>query len=317
MEYINLPRINIKASKMVYGTSNNHFLYGHDATELLDAVIESGVNVIDTARMYLKAEKVLGNYIKKRNNRKDLVIISKCAHPSALLWRPRLNEKDVRKDLAKSLKALNTNYIDIYLMHRDDPRVKVEVIVKLFNTLINEGKIKAYGCSNFSLARIIEINNYAKENNLIPMEYSSPQYSLVENVNNIWKATSSLQGDNHLLERNYYRDNKIIVLAYSSLAMGFLSGKFHYFDKDIAKKKLSSMAYKGFYSESNLEILRKASLLSEEKNCSLPQISLAYLMNQDFTVLPIVSAQSVNRIKENFEAVDIKLTKEEIKKLEH
>lgn len=120
MEYVKLPYVGKKVSRIFYGTAIQPFMSGADGNELLDAVLEKGINAFDMARNYMASELSVGRWLEARENRDDVVLLSKCGHPS-VFGRKRINEKDMRKDLRKSLGYLHTDYIDIYLLHRDDP----------------------------------------------------------------------------------------------------------------------------------------------------------------------------------------------------
>ena len=167
MEYVKIPYVEKGVSRIFYGTAGQPFMMGGNANDLLDAIYATGVNAFDTARNYMLAEKSLGKWIVDRGMRDKIVILSKCGHPSPF-GRKRVNEKDIRKDLRKSLGYLGTDYIDIYLLHRDDPEVPVGEIVEIFNSLHSEGKIGAFGGSNWTHQRIAEANEYAYSHNLIP-----------------------------------------------------------------------------------------------------------------------------------------------------
>ena len=167
MEYRNIPYVNGAASRLILGTASPSFSSGGDNRKLLDAAIDMGINVIDTARNYGLAEKAIGDWLRHSKCRDKVIILSKCAHPN-LLGRKRVTEKDIRKDFEKSSRLLGTDYIDIYLLHRDDPEVDVGVAVEVLNALHQEGKIGAFGASNWTYQRIAEANRYANAHGLIP-----------------------------------------------------------------------------------------------------------------------------------------------------
>ena len=108
----------------------------------------------------MEAEHSFGNWLEKSGRREEVVILSKCGHPDAM-WNKRVNEKEMRKDLKKSLEELKTDYIDIYMLHRDDPDTEVAVAVETFNAMHEEGNIGAFGASNWTHTRIEEANEYA------------------------------------------------------------------------------------------------------------------------------------------------------------
>ena len=138
MNFGRIRGVNKPVSRILLGTAVSPMLLGQDADEMLDAAFESGINAFDTARNYGGAERSLGRWLKARGVRKDAVILSKCGHPDGN--GSRVNERAIRDDLSRSLEELQTDDIDIYLLHRDDERVPVGEIVELFNQLKREGR---------------------------------------------------------------------------------------------------------------------------------------------------------------------------------
>ena len=168
MEYIKLPYVDLPVSRILLGTAMPPLLMGEDSNDLLNQIYKTGVNAFDTARNYLHAEKSLGRWIAERNMRDKIVILSKCGHPGAD-GKGRINEAEIRKDFATSAKLLNTDFIDIYLAHRDDREVFAGLIVEIFNAMHAEGKIGAFGVSNWTHERIEEANEYAYKHQMIPL----------------------------------------------------------------------------------------------------------------------------------------------------
>ena len=121
MEYRSIPQVRLPVSRIIMGCASDGFNGGKDMSAVLDAALAAGINTLDTARVYAQSEHVIGQWLG--GHRDEVVIISKCAHPS-LLHPMRLTEKDIRKDLETSLRELGTDRIDIYLFHRDHPSVQ-------------------------------------------------------------------------------------------------------------------------------------------------------------------------------------------------
>ena len=134
MQYAEIPYVEKKVSRTMFGTAAPPFLAGGDGNDLLDAIFSAGVNTFDTARNYELDEKSLGQWMEDRQNRDEVVILSKCGHPSPDGTK-RINETDIRKDFTESSGYLKTDYIDIYLLHRDDPDMEVGPIVEIMNAL--------------------------------------------------------------------------------------------------------------------------------------------------------------------------------------
>lgn len=313
MEYREIPYVNKKVSRIFYGTAMDPFFGGEEGMELLDEIFALGVNAIDTARVYQLSEKALGKWMSSRGNRDEIVLLSKCAHPDQVTWRKRLNEKEIREDFAVSSELLQTDYIDIYLMHRDDPDVPAGEIVEIFNALRAEGKIGAYGGSNWTHQRIQEANEYAYAHNLVPMTVSSPNYGLADQVRDLWGGGSvSISGPSNEEARTWYVKNNMPAIAYSSLAHGFFSGKLKSADADKIENILDPFAIKGYNCPENIERLRRCEELAEKKGCTVSEIAMAFIYGQEVNTFAIVSTSSAERMQKNINAMSMGLTKAEL-----
>lgn len=312
MEYVNIPYVEKKLSRIIYGTAIEPFKSGGDGNELLDAVYKLGVNTFDTARVYGDAEKVLGRWLEERGRRKEVVILSKCGHPDPD-GRKRVNEKEIREDFAKSSGYLRTDYIDIYLLHRDDPDVEPGACVEVFNALHAEGKIGAFGGSNWTHERIMEANEYAYKHNLIPFTVSSPNFGLAEQVTDPWGGGCvSISGRANKAARDWYEKEQMAVVAYSSLGHGLFSGRVKTDEIDRIHEVLDEFAIKGYACEENFERLRRCELLAAKKGCSVSQIAMAWIFQHGLNVFAAVSTSKASRMKENIDALCIGLSNEEM-----
>lgn len=312
MKYTHIPYVSKKVSRILFGTAMQPFLSGGNGNELFDSIYNTGVNTFDTARNYMAAEKSLGKWIAERQIRDKIVILSKCGHPS-FDGRNRINEKDIRSDFSKSTMFLNTDYIDIYILHRDDLAVQPGEAVEIFNSMHSEGKIGAFGASNWTHNRINEANEYAYKHNLIPFSVSSPNFGLADQVNDPWGGGCvSISGMRNIGARKWYSQNQMPVLAYSSLGRGLFSGKVKSNERVEANQILDEVAIRGYGSEDNFERLRRCEELAAIKNCTVSQIAMAWIFNQDLNVFAVVSTKSPQKIQKNIEALHIELNEEEI-----
>ena len=315
MKYAEIPYVNQKVSKIVYGTALPAFLAGEDGNDLLDAIYALGITTFDTAREYQGAEKSLGKWIVERNMRDKIVILSKCGHPDHF-GNKRVNEKEIRKDFAESVRYLNTDYIDIYLLHRDDSDVEAGEVIEIFNALHAEGKIGAFGGSNWTHTRIEEANEYAYKHNLIPFSVSSPHFSLAEQICDLWGGGCvSISGNENKAAREWYEKNQMPVIAYSSLSRGLFSGKVKGNEPEKAGEIMDESAMKGYGSPENFERLRCCEKLAKKKGYSVPQIAMAWLYGQKVNTFAVVSTSDPNRMKSNVEALSIQLNAEELQYL--
>lgn len=316
MLYAEVPYVDKPVSRILFGTAMQPFMTGGNGNDLLDAVYEAGVTSFDTARNYLAAEQSLGKWIEEKNMRDKIVILSKCGHPS-MFGKKRVNEKEMKKDLEKSLKYLRTDYIDIYLLHRDDPAVNVGRIVEVFNEMHSDGKIGAFGGSNWTHRRIEEANEYAYKHNLIPFSVSSPNFGLADQMADPWGGGCvTISGPGNREAREWYRKTGMPVVAYSSLGRGLFSGKLKSSDAGNAGKVLDGNAMKGYGYPENFERLRRCEILAEKKNTTVPQIAMAWIFRQNLNMFAVVSTSKPERMKENIAALHIDLTSEECEYLD-
>ena len=311
MKYKQIPFVNLPVSEIIYGTAIPPYLNGDDGDEILEGIFSLGINAIDTARNYNLSEKSVGHWFENCGHRDEVILLSKCGHPEG--GRKRVTEKDMREDFAISTEYLHTNYIDIYLLHRDDPNVDVGTIVEIFNAFHAEGKIGAFGGSNWTHERIEAANEYAYKNGLIPFSVSSPNFSLAHQAGDPWGwDTVTITGDENAQAREWYKKNQMPVVAYSSLARGLFSGRLHSTDFNIASSILDEAAMKGYGYEENFEKLARCEELSERKGCSVTQIALSWLYKQNINVFSVISTKNPSKMKDNIAALDIELTDEEI-----
>lgn len=205
MEYSEIQYVGKRVSRLFFGTCIRRMKAGENADDLLDAAFAAGINAFDTARGYGGAERSLGGWIDRRGNRADVVIQTK-GGLNGFLWRSRVKERCVRADLERSLKELHTDYVDIYLLHRDDRRVPVGVIVEMLNELVCEGRVRAFGGSNWTYGRIEDANEYAYAKGLQPFTVSSPNFGLAVMEKDPWGGgLTTVTGEKNAAEREWYR----------------------------------------------------------------------------------------------------------------
>lgn len=314
MEYKQITGVRLPVSRIVFGTAIPSMMQGENAFRLLDAAFEEGINAFDLARSYGLAEKSMGAWMDARGNRDRLTLLTKGAHPVSGSMASRVTPEAVRQDAEESLRALHTDFIDVYLLHRDCPKAPVGPLVETLNELREEGKIGIFGGSNWSYGRIDEANEYAYAHDLFGFEASSPAFSLAEQVEDPWGGGCvDISGDRHLRDRSWYQEEGIAVFAYASLAHGFLSGKFRSDEERRALKVLDAFAVRGYCCAENFERLRRAEELAEKKRATVPQIALAYVLSQPFSPMAVCAASSVKKMQSNVKALQVTLTKEELR----
>lgn len=310
--YASIPYVDKKVSRIFAGTAFSPIQDGADGTDFFEAALANGINAFDTARVYMEAEHSFGNWLEKSGRREEVVILSKCGHPDAM-WNKRVNEKEMRKDLKKSLEELKTDYIDIYMLHRDDPDTEVAVAVETFNAMHEEGNIGAFGASNWTHTRIEEANEYAYKHNLIPFSVSSPNFCLARQVEDPWGGGCvNISGPENQEARAWYEKNQMPVIAYASLGRGFFSGRMKSEYADHAGDYLDSFAMTGYACSDNFERLRRCEIIAEKHGVTVAQIAMNWIFSHPLNIFAIASMSKADRMKTNREALLLQLSDEEI-----
>jgi len=269
---------------------------------VLDAFVAAGGRSIDTADVYSswvpdnaggESEAIIGEWLESRGNRADVVIGTKVA-----MWdaRPGLSDGNIRAAVENSLRRLRTDYIDLYYAHQDDPDVAQEEYVATFDALVKEGKVRELGASNFSADRLRSAVTIAKDAGLTPFTVAQDRYNLVERglETNIVPTLVELG---------------ITELPFSSLASGFLSGKYR------AGVTIDSPRAGGAsaYLEAHGGLLEVLDDLAAAHGVSVASISLAWLRAQPVVGAPIASARNLEQLPALLEIVE--LSAEELARL--
>lgn len=283
---------------------------------LLDAVFAQGGTTFDTAHVYGQgdAERTLGAWLRERGLREQVVIIGKGAHP--MHGQQRVTPEDIRSDVRKSLERLGTEYIDLYLLHRDDPRQPIGPIVEVLNELQRAGSIHAFGGSNWAHPRLQAANDYAAAHGLLPFVASSPNLSLAVQLQAPWEGCLSLSGPDGVAGRAWHAANHMPLFTWSSLAGGFFSGRFQPDNLDTFSTYLDKLCAETYGSAENFGRLARATQLAAERGLSPAQIALAYVLNQPLDIYALVGCNTGAEFRENVAAAEVRLTPEEMAWLE-
>ena len=211
--YAAIKGLDKPVSRLFFGTAIRPMLMGKNVHALLDAVFARGVTAFDCARGYGMAEKALGNWVKDRNNREKVVLLTKCGNVN-MQGKVHIDREVIEKELQTSLKTLQTDYIDIFLLHRDDPNTPVSEIIDCLNDCRQQGRIRVFGVSNWTHQRIGEANAYAASNGLQGFTVSSPNYGLAEQVEDPWGGSCvTISGKDNADARAWYTENQMPILA--------------------------------------------------------------------------------------------------------
>lgn len=311
VKYTNVPFVKKPVSRVVLGGSGPLFTSGGDISDVMEAALESGINCVDTARAYGKSEEAIGKYFRQTGRRNDFVLISKCCHPS-LSFIQRVDQRSAEDDLERSLEALGTDHIDIYFLHRDNEGVSVGKIAEFMHRFHEEGKIGAFGGSNWSANRIAELNAYAEAHGLTGFTVSSPHYSLGRQLRDPWgNGCKTITGSKNASQRAFYAQSRMPLFCWASLCGGMFSGKLKSAEAGGVLKHFGFNTAWGYGSTDNYERLRRCELLASEKGITVAQIALAWILGSGMNTLAIAGGSSAKRITENAQAAKIELTEAE------
>lgn len=306
----------ISLSRIVFGGSNTYFLKGKMDNKVLSTFLEKGIFAFDTARLYGngRSEELLASWMRNEGiKREKVTIITKCCHPTLGIFK-RIDKKAAFKDIEKSLKALNVSYVDSLLLHRDDESKDAREIIVFMNEIIKKGYTRSIGVSNWKAERIKIANQYAQEHNLTPFSLSEIQYSIGERIKDPWHNGSlSITGEKYKKEKDFYISSNMPVLFYSSLADGFFSGKYN--SNTNFKNKLSFSCKSAYYTNKNLDTLKRVEEIADKKNCSVAEISLAYCFHSKMNGCCITSVSNIKRLESNLKSLEINLSEEEMRYL--
>ncbi len=268
---------------------------------MLDHFVELGGTCIDTAYIYMggKSEPAIGNWIALRGNRDEVVIITKGAVPSP----ERCTPEWIDRHLRESLDRLKTDYVDIWMMHRDNPALPVSAFVDCLNEHLRAGRIRAYGASNWSLDRLAEANAYAAGHGLRGFDCNSPNLSLARWNEPIWEGCVSASAPE---ARAWHEERQMPLFAWSSQAQGFFTGR--YSPDDTSNRDM----VRCWYNQPNFERLERARQLAEEKGVTATQIAMAYVLCQPFPTFALIGPRTVEETYTSALGLNVKLTPDEL-----
>ena len=314
MEYGTVEGVGKPISRLAQGTMMLKMDELEAGFALLDAVYALGCTTFDAAHIYGggQCERCLGRWIEARGLRDKVVVLTKGAHHNA--DRRRVTPFDIASDLHDSLARLRTDSIDLYLLHRDDPSVPVGPIVEALNEQKAAGRIRAFGGSNWTAARIAEANEYARAHRLVPFSVSSPNFSLAEQVKEPWDECISISGPQNRPARAYYRRSQMPLFTWSSLAQGLFSGRVTQGNyRQLAEKgELPSSCVHAYCYRPNFRRLQRAAKLARTKGMTVPQIALAFVMNQPLNIFALVGCADGKEMRDNVAAMELQLTPAEM-----
>jgi aryl-alcohol dehydrogenase-like predicted oxidoreductase len=280
------PGLSAALSRVVMGTV-------HPAPEVWELYVARGGACFDTARHYGDAsEGELGRFLDRHCLRERVVIVGKGAHP------PTCAPEHVNSQLERSLELLRTDHLDVYLLHRDDPRVPVGEWADALAPHLDAGRVRAIGASNWTPARYERFNEEAARRRLTPFSLVSNQLSLAEMLEPVWDTC--LRADEQWHERT-----QTPLLAWSALARGFFAGRR---DSDAEVRR-------SWLSEENAECRRRAEAIAADRGLAPAVVALAWLLARPFPTFAVVGPRSQAELDGCLAATELELRPDELSRL--
>ena len=280
---------------------------------VMDRYMEYGGDTFDTARTYMggQADESLGRWLKSRKvDRDSVTLVLKGCFPadSQKMHISRLSPEEIAGDLEDSLKAIGTDHADLYLLHRDNPRLPVEEMMVTLDRLVREGKTRAVGCSNWTIGRIIEANEFAAANGLTPLSLCQIHFSLGQTTAAQTKDVTHVPMSN--VEFGWYEESGFPIMGFGPLGRGY----FH--------RKLSGAAptdgdkrYYDYIPE-NRRRAERLGRLARATGYSPAAILLAYSRDNKLNSVPLAGFSRPEQMDDAYGALHFSLTEEQIRYLE-
>lgn len=277
------------------------------STQLLDQYVDAGGTFLDSANIYSRwipgfvggeSEEFLGNWMKERNNRSQMFITTKVGFEMPGVERG-LKAEQIEAECEKSLSRLGVDTIDLFYAHVDDRNTPLEETMKAFSRLVESGKVRYIGASNYLAWRLEEAYSISKTNQL-------PQYCCVQQRYSYLRPTAGasfgpqIAANDDLLD--YSRSRGVTILAYSPL----LGGAYTRTDKELPEQYVSS------HNQARLKIIQE---IAEEKQATVNQIVLSWMIHSQPAVIPVMGVSTSDQMTENLKTLAIHLSSEDMERL--
>ncbi len=302
MEKRKLGNSGLKVAPLAFGGN----VFGWTVDEptsfaLLDAFVAAGFNLIDTADVYSRwvqghsggeSETIIGKWLKRKGNRAKVVIASKVGKEMGPNSKG-LSKTYILQAVENSLRRLQTDYIDLYQSHADDPETPLEETLEAYDQLIRQGKVRAIGASNYGAQRLAESLEISEQTGYPRYESLQPLFNLYDRVD-YEKELEPL-----------CREKGLGVISYFSLASGFLTGKYR--SKDVLSNSARGDMVKKYLNERGLRIIAALDGVAQQHHMTPAKVALAWLISHPSITAPIASATNLEQLNELIEATTIEL----------
>jgi aryl-alcohol dehydrogenase-like predicted oxidoreductase len=307
MEYRNFGRTGVKVSRLVLGSVN----FGTrteeaESLDMIDHAIDQGINFIDTSNMYGRgvSETTIGKALKRNGQRERIVLATKVYYriddddPNA----QGNSRRHIIDQCEKSLKRLQTDWIDLYQIHRPQSEVPIDETLRALDDLVRAGKVRYIGCSTFAAWQVIESLWVAKELGLNRFVSEQPPY--------------------HLLDRRIERElipaavtYGLALIPWSPTAYGFLTGRYARGKSLPAGSKLErvsdSRLMQSLFSDASFDVLDTVARIAGQKGCTLSQLAIAWCLQQPHVTSPIIGPRTMSQLDDNLGSLDVVVTDED------
>jgi aryl-alcohol dehydrogenase-like predicted oxidoreductase len=282
------------------------------AFEVMDAYVEAGGNLIDTADIYSRwaegnpggiSEEIIGRWMKERGNRDQIVLATKVR---GRMWEGAngegLSRAHIMRAVEDSLRRLQTDFIDLYQSHAYDAKTPLEETMRAMDDLVQAGKVRYVGCSNYEAWRLVEALWASDRANLATYVSLQPHYNLVHRAEFERELADAVQ------------THRLGVIPYSPLAGGFLTGKYRR-DQALPESSRAESVQRRYFTERNFDLLAIMEAIGRDHGQGISQVALGWLLSQPLVTAPIVGANSTEQLEASLKAVGFRLSPDEMERL--
>jgi aryl-alcohol dehydrogenase-like predicted oxidoreductase len=310
MDYVRLGRAGVKVSRLCLGTAFRGYWNGHteEATAIrtVETAIDLGCNFIDCANYYYqgRCEDLLGKAIKGK--REDLVVTTKVW--SRIGEGPNdqgLSRFAIMREVERSLNRLQTDYIDIYLLHNWDPNTELDETLKAFDDLVRQGKVRYVGACNFTAAQTVEALWTADRGGLDPFFVLQNQYNILQR----WDIEPEILP--------ICRQYGMGMMTYSPLAVGLLTGRFRRGQTPpVDSAWTAGDRFDAALDEKTDQIIQQLVDIGEAQNKTPAQVAIAWILANDDVTAPIIGPDRPEHVEEVFGALNVEFSAEQLQALD-
>ncbi|GCE25360.1 oxidoreductase [Dictyobacter alpinus] len=298
MKYGSIAGVEKPVSRLVMGV-DNQTNWPH-ASVMFDDFFEQGGNCFDSAYIYGGGlcEKMLGQWIKQRGIREQVVILDKGAHT------PHCNPQALTSQFMQSLDRLQTDYVDVYMMHRDNTAIPVGEFITVLNEHKNAGRMRAFGASNWSMERLQEANDWAAAHNMSGFSAMSNNFSLARMIDPVWDGCIAASDPEF---RAWLEKTQLPIMPWSSQARGFFTGRARPDDHSDAE------LVRCWYSDDNFQRLDRVNQMAQQRGVLPITIALAYVLNQPFPTFPLIGPRLLSETRTSLPGLSVELSPEDVR----